>query len=162
MFTISRSVCIDASASKVWRVLSDLESIHVWVESIERSYCVGEHTRGVDAVRVCHIGGSFTVRETIVDWVEGESFAYVGEGAPLMKRAINRWRIEARGSQTLVTTSAEVELRGGFFGRMLDPLFASVAGRMGARSLAGLKYLVENGRPYPGNMRKLLPVPSVC
>ena len=82
MFTISRSLCIDASASKVWGVLSDLKSIHVWVESIKRSYCVSERKRGVDAVRVCHVDGNFTVRETIVDWVEGESFAYLGEGAP--------------------------------------------------------------------------------
>ena len=116
MFTISRSVCIDASTSTVWRVLSDLESIDVWVESIKRSYCVNEHTRGVDAVRVCEVDGNFKIRETIVDGVEGESFAYVGEGAPLMKRAINQWRVEARGSQTLVTTSAEVELKGGFLG----------------------------------------------
>ena len=37
MFTISRSVCVDASASKVWGVLSNLDSIHVWVESIKRN-----------------------------------------------------------------------------------------------------------------------------
>ncbi len=29
MFTTSRSVCIDASASKVWQVLSDLEFLPV-------------------------------------------------------------------------------------------------------------------------------------
>ena len=162
MFTISGSVCIDAAASKVSQVLSDLESIHVWVESIKRSYCVSSRTRGVDAVRVCHVEGNFTVRETIVDWVEGESFAYVGAGAPLMKHAVNQWRVEERGSQTLVTTSAQVELNWGVFGRLLEPLIAAVAKRMGSRSLAGLKYLVENGRPYPGNARKLLPLPSAC
>lgn len=48
-----------------------------------------------------------------------ESFAYGGEGAPLMKRAVNRRRVEERGSQTLVTTSVEVELKGGSFGRLL-------------------------------------------
>ena len=129
MFTISRSVCIDASASRVWKVLSELESIHVWVESIRRSYCVGERARGVDAVRICELSDDVAVRETIVEWVEGRSFAYAGEGAPMMKRAVNRWTVEDRGSQALVTTTAEVELKGGLFGRLLEPLAAAVAKR---------------------------------
>ena len=162
MFTISRSVCIDAPASKVWQVLSQLESIHLWVEPIRHSYCEGSTTRGRDAVRVCELGGNLKVRETIVDWIEGRSFAYAGEGAPLTKRAVNRWTVEERGSQSLVTTTAEVALKGGICGRLLEPLFAAVAGRMGVRSLAGLKFYVENGTPYQGNARRLLPKPATC
>jgi carbon monoxide dehydrogenase subunit G len=162
MFTISRSVCIDAPAASVWRVLSELESIHLWVEAIRHSHCEGSTTRGRDAVRVCELGGNLKVRETIVDWIEGSSFAYTGEGAPLTKRAVNRWTVEERGSQSLVTTTAEVALKGGIFGRILEPLFAAVAGRMGSRSLASLKFYVENGTPYAGKARDLLPVPAAC
>jgi carbon monoxide dehydrogenase subunit G len=162
MFTISGSVCIDAPPARVWRVLSELEAIHVWVDSIRRSYCVGDHTRGVDAVRVCELGGNLEVRETIVEWVEGSHFSYRGEGAPLMKRATNRWTVEARGPQTLVTSSAVVELKGGFWMKPLEPLFAALATRLGSKSLASLKYLCENGRPFEGSVRKLLPVPSTC
>ena len=64
--------------------------------------------------------------------------------------------------QTLVTSTAEVELKGGLIGRLLEPLFAAIARRMGTRSMAGLKYLVENGHAYAGNPRRLLPVPSTC
>lgn len=162
MFTISRSVCIDAPASKVWQVLSHLEAIHLWVEPIRHSYCEGSATRGRDAVRVCELGGNIKVRETIVEWIEGKSFAYSGEGAPLAKRAVNRWTVEECGSQSLVTTSAEVDLKGGIFGRLLEPLFAVVAGRMGVRSLAGLKFFVETGKPYAGDARRLLPIPAAC
>lgn len=162
MFTISRSVCVDAPASKVWQVLSQLEAIHLWVEPIRHSYCEGSATRGRDAVCVCELGGNIRVRETIIEWVEGKSFAYSGEGAPLAKRAINRWAVEERGSQSLVTTTAEVVLKGGIFGRILEPLFAVVAGRMGVRSLAGLKFYVENGTPYVGTARRLLPIPAAC
>ena len=162
MFTVSQSVCINAPASSVWRVLSQLESIHVWVKPIRRSYCPGETSRGLDTVRVCELDGHVTVKETIIEWVEGRSFTYVGEGAPLMKRATNRWSVEERGSQTLVTTLAEVELKGGVFGRLLQPLFGAVAGRVGSKSLASLKYFVENGQPYPGDTRKLLPIPAAC
>jgi carbon monoxide dehydrogenase subunit G len=162
MFEISSSVCIDAPVSTVWQILSDLESIHVWVQPIRHSYCEGDLNRGLNAVRVCELGGNITVKETIVEWVEGKAFAYAGEGAPLMKRAINRWSVEERGSQTLVTSSAEVVLKGRIFGRLLDPLFAAVARGMGARSLAALKFFVENGRPFAGNARKLLPIPTAC
>lgn len=162
MFTISRSVCIDAPVSTVWRVIADLESIHVWVEPIRRSYCEGTTTSGLDAVRVCHLDGHVTVRERIVDWIEGRTFAYEGQGAPLMKRAVNRWSVEERGTQTLVTTLAEVEIKGGVFGRLLEPIVAPIAKRMGSRSLAGLKYFVERGVPHKGSARKLLPIPGAC
>lgn len=162
MIKISGSVCIDAPVTHVWSVLSELESIDVWVDSIERSYCVGERTRGVDAVRVCQLRGDVTVKETIVAWEEGESFGYTAEGVPLMKRATNFWRVEERGSQTLVTTSSDLELKGGVFGRLFEPMLAPTIKRLAPKSLAALKYLVENGKPYPGNTRKLLPVAARC
>jgi len=162
MFKASRSVCIDAPAAAVWKVLSALDSIHLWVEPIRHSYCEGSTRRGPDAVRVCELGANLRVRETIVDWIEGSSFAYEGEGAPLTRRAVNRWTVEDRGAQSLVTTTAEVVLKGGIFGRVLEPLFATVAGRMGSRSLASLKFYVENGTPYAGKARDLPPIPAVC
>jgi carbon monoxide dehydrogenase subunit G len=162
MFTISASVCIDAPVGNVWHVLSALESVHVWVDPIKRSRCVSEHTRGAGAVRVCELDRNVAVRETIIEWIDGKSFTYTGEGAPLMKRALNRWSVEAHGAQTLATSFAEVELNGGPWGRLLEPLVGAVARRMGAKSLAGLKYLVENGRTYAGNPRRLLPAPSIC
>lgn len=84
------------------------------------------YARHFAETRVCELGRNIAVRETI-----GESFAYTGEGAPLMKRALNRWSVEAHGAQTLVT-------------------------------MAGLKYLVENGHAYAENPRRLLPIPSIC
>lgn len=162
MLKVSRSVCIDAPSAAVWKVLSELDSIHLWVEPIRHSYCEGSTRRGPDAVRVCELGADVRVRETIVEWVEGRSFTYEGEGAPLTKRAVNRWTVEDRGAQSLVTTTAEVVLKGGIFGRLLEVLFAAVAGRMGSRSLASLKFYVENGTPYAGKARDLLPSPAVC
>jgi hypothetical protein len=162
MLAISETVCIDAPAVDVWQALSALESIHLWVEPIRHSYCESRATRGKDAVRVCELAGNVTVKETIVEWNEGTSFAYTGEGAPLAQWALNRWTIEAKGAQTLVTTSAEVVLKGGVFGRALEPLFAMIARRMGIRSLAGLKFYVEKSRPFEGRASKLLPIPIAC
>jgi hypothetical protein len=157
---MTRSVCIDAPASAVWAVLSDLASIHVWVESIRHSHCPGQD-RGVGAVRLCELKQGI-VRETILEWDEGRSFTYRGEGAPMMEYATNRWAVEPRGAQALVTSTAEVVLKGGVFGRLLEPLVKIMASRLGTHSLASLKYLVEHGRPYGGAGRRPAAAPSAC
>jgi carbon monoxide dehydrogenase subunit G len=160
MLKMTDSACIDAPAAAVWAVLSDLESIHVWVESIRHSHCPAQR-RGVGAMRVCELKQA-TIHETIVEWDEGRSFKYRGEGAPMMKSATNRWSVEARGDQTLVTSTAEVVFKGGFLGSLLEPLVRTLAGRLGAQSLAALKYLVEHGHPYAGRARELGPAPALC
>jgi carbon monoxide dehydrogenase subunit G len=159
---MSDSVCVDAPVERVWAALSDLGSIHNWSPTIRHSYCVGTQSRGVDTVRVCELGGNVTITETMTDWQEGTSFTYVGTGLPLVKRARNHWRVEAQGARTLVTTVAEVELRGGAAGRVLEPVMRIMSRRMGPASLASLKYLVEHGTPYKGKATRLLPVPSGC
>jgi carbon monoxide dehydrogenase subunit G len=159
---MSDSVCVDAPVERVWAALSDLEAIHQWSPTIRQSYCVGPQSRGVDTVRVCELGGNVAVTETMTEWREGESFTYVGTGLPLVKRARNHWRVEAQESRTLVTTVAEVELRGGPAGRLLEPVMRRMSWRMGQASLASLKYLVEHGTPYDGEATRLLPVPSGC
>jgi carbon monoxide dehydrogenase subunit G len=160
MLRLKGSVCIEAPASDVWAVLSDLDAIHVWVDSIRHSHCPGED-RGVGAVRLCELAQG-TIRETIIEWEEGRSFTYRGEGAPMMKHASNRWSVEPRGEQTLVTSEAEVVLKGGIFGLLLQPIVKWMAGRLGARSLASLKYLVEHGHPLPRGARRLPPAPATC
>ena len=80
MLRITSSVCIEAPAAVVWERLADLESVHLWVNAIRTSQCPTT-SRGVGAVRVCEVPGA-TVRETIVEWTEGRSFKYRGEGAP--------------------------------------------------------------------------------
>ncbi len=137
MITLSRSVCIDAPLPAVWAVLSNLELIHLWVDSIQRSHCP-KQSRGVGALRVCELKQA-TIRETIVEWEEGRFFKYRGEGAPMMHSATNRWSVEAHGNQTLVTSFAEVVLKGKVFGRALEPLVRIMANRLGGQSLASLK-----------------------
>lgn len=160
MLKMTDSSCIDAPVAAVWAVLSDLEAIHLWVEAIRHAHYPAQR-RGVGALRVCELKQA-TIHETIVEWDEGRSFKYRGEGAPMMKSAPNRWSVEARGDQTLVTSTAEVVLKGGFLGRLLEPLVRALAARVGEQSLAALKYLVEHGHPYPGKARELGPAPALC
>jgi hypothetical protein len=112
-------------------------------------------------VRICELKQA-TIEETIVAWEEGRSFTYQGVGAPMLKRATNTWSISPEGEQTLVTSTAEAELKGGIFGVLLQPLLRVVFARMGARSLASLKYYVEHGQPYRGPGRELALGPASC
>jgi hypothetical protein len=97
-----------------------------------------------------------------VAWEEGRSFTYEGVGAPILKRAQNTWSVEPKVDQTLVTSVAEAELKGGVLGLMLEPLIKPLFMKMGARSLASLKYFVEYGRPYEGPSRELALGPVRC
>jgi hypothetical protein len=160
MLTLSASACIDADVHTVWSALSSLESIPLWVPAIRRAHCPHAH-RGVGAERICELPGA-TVHETVVEWDEGRSFKYRGEGAPMMKRATNTWAVEARGHQTLVTSTAEVELKGGVLGRLLEPLARAAAMRAGRRALAALKYWVEHGKPFEGRLSSLPSPAAAC
>lgn len=162
MLTMTHSVCIDAPREVVWTTLSHLEGIQDWVEQIQHSYCVGDRSRGVDAVRFCELGSRVTVRETVIAWEEGSAYTYIGEGVPLVRRAQNRWSVQDVGTRTLVTSSSSVELKGGMAGRLLEPVVKAMSDRSAQRSLAALKYLVEHGVPSPEPPAKLLPIPANC
>jgi len=157
MMKLSAAICVDAPVSKVWEVLSQLDAIHLWSSAIHRSYCEPGHSRGVDAVRVCELGGHVTVKETIIAWDEGRSFTYVGRGLPLIKCAANTWRVEDYGPQTLVTSSAVLEVKGGIWGRLFVTILRLMSHQVGRKALVSFKYLVENGKPYEGNVKRLLP-----
>lgn len=162
MITLTATVCIDAAPVTVWAALSKLESIHLWSDVIQRSYCVGEHTRGVGAVRICELRGDVTLRERMIEWSEGRSLTYSGEGLPFVRRAVNRWSVEPHAARTLVTTVADVELKGGWVGRLGEPLLRLASARMARRSLALLKHLVEHGRVSERTHWRRLPAPAAC
>jgi uncharacterized protein YndB with AHSA1/START domain len=156
---MQRTVCIDAPVERVWAVLSNLPAIEQWVEAIQHAHCPGP-SRGVGAQRVCELKQA-TLIETIIDWQEGRSFTYQGIGAPMMQHAQNTWSVEAHGHQTLVTSRAEVVLKGGRFGRLLEPLVRAMSSRLGGQSLGALKYLVEHGRA-PDRGTSFGPLPTHC
>jgi hypothetical protein len=118
-------------------------------DAILEAPCAEGFKHGVGAQRTCRLTGGITIRERWLAWDEGRSFTYEGVGLPLVSRARNTWTVRAEGDQSVLTSEAEVVLRGGRLGRLLEPLVARQARRMGARSLAAFKYLVEQGEPRP-------------
>jgi len=159
---LKKSVCIEAPVEKVWTILADVANVQDWVGVINRSYCEGELTQGIGTVRVCHLTTGTTIKEEWIAWEEGQSFTYQAENAPMMKSAKNTWSVQAVGENTLLTTESEVILKGGFLGRLFEPIMRLMTGRMGDGSLAGFKYLVENGKRFEGKLSNLPKIRTVC
>lgn len=162
MVKLFASVCIEAPAATVWTRLAQLEDIQLWSDAVLHARCEGARSRGVGAERTCELLGNRTIRERWVAWDEGRSFQYEGFGLPLVQRAVNRWSVLPQGEKALLTSEAEVEFKGGLFGRVLALALAPVMRRMAPRALAGFKYLVEHGQPYEGDAAKLPRAPASC
>lgn len=162
MITLSGSVCIEAPTHEVWARLARLEDIQLWSEAVVEARCDGVVSHGVGAERTCDLVGGFTIMERWLVWEEGRSFTYEGVGIPLVARARNEWAVHAEGERTLLTSRAEVILKGGLLGKLLEPIVAYQFNRIGPRTLAAFKYLVEHGEPPPGKHARLPRVPVGC
>jgi hypothetical protein len=102
------------------------------------------------------------IRERWLACEEGRSFSYEGVGVPRVSRARNTRTVQPESERTLLTSEAEVVLKGGRLGRLLEPLIARQIRGMGRRSLAAFTYLVEHGEPPPVRHARLAPAPIAC
>jgi carbon monoxide dehydrogenase subunit G len=162
MIKLFASAWIEAPAETVWARLAKLEDIQVWSEPVLQARCEGDVLQGVGAERVCDLAGNVTIREHWVAWEEGHSFTYEGFGLPMMKRAVNHWSVIPKGEKTLLTSEAELELKGGVFAKILEPIIGPLIHKMASNALAPFKYFVENGRPYNGKSSELPIAPVIC
>ena len=159
MIKLEATACIDAPAAVVWEALARIEDIKLWSEAVRDSRCEGELSRGVGAERTCDLAGGITITERWLAWDDGRSFTYEGVGLPMIKRARNTWTVKPEGERTLLVSNAEVVLKGGRIGRLLEPLFRLQFARMGPRTLAAFRHLVEEGES-PRMRHSKLPLPA--
>jgi hypothetical protein len=150
MIDVFGSVCIDAPAEDVWAELARLEDIELWSEAVLEARCEGPISRGLGAERTCELRGGITIRERWLEWDEGHSFTYEGLGIPLVACARNAWAVQAEGERTLLTSRAQIQVKGGPLAKLLEPIVRYQVNRIGARTLAAFKYLVEHGEAPPG------------
>ena len=161
MLKFENTACIEASRETVWNALADLEKVSWWAEPVLEAHCDNANG-GVGALRVCKLKGNMEIRERWTAWEPGESFTYIGEGMPLVQFAKNTWSIHEQNGMILVKSRAEFTFKGGLMGRLLEIPMGLMMKRMGPQALAGLKYWVENGCAYKGDMSKLPLAPVSC
>jgi len=162
MLKMTRTACIDETPDKVWAVLSDIKNIPDWSEAVLSASISSDIHKGVGSERVCELKNNITITERWVAWDEGKSFTYEGFNLPLVKSAKNTWSVTAENGKTLLKTEFEVVLKGGFMGRLLEPLMRFLSSRMGSDALAAFKYLAENGHAFKGKHTKLPRVSVTC
>jgi len=144
---LESSVCIEAPTPVVWEALARIEDIRLWSEAVRDSRCEGPIRRGVGAEHTCDLAGGITINERWLAWDEGHSFTYEGVGLPLIASARNTWTVYPAGGRTLLSTQAEVSVKGVRVARLLEPLLRVQFRRLGPRTLAAFKHLVEHGEP---------------
>lgn len=162
MLKMKASACINASVESTWNTLADVENIYLWSEPVVSSECRGTQKTGIGTERICRIGKNVVITERWVSWKEGQSYTYEGYNLPLVKSAKNTWSVKPENGKTLLTTESEVILKGGMFGKLLEPLMLFVSNRMSSNSLSAFKYLVENGKPYEDKHSSLPRVTGFC
>jgi len=159
---LKMTACIDAPKEKVWEVLADIANVHLWVAPIISAHCKNDELNRVGTIRTCNLKGNMTIQEKWIEWNEGDSYTYQAFGAPLIKSAKNKWSVKFINGKTLLTTESLVELKGGIFGKILEPLMTLASKRMGNDSLAAIKYLIETGEPYKKKFSRLPRAPITC
>jgi hypothetical protein len=87
---------------------------------------------------------------------------YEGLGVPLIARARNSWTVHGDGERSLLISRAQVILKGGVLAKPFEPLIRFQINRVGSRTLAAFKYLVEHGQPPPGRHANLPKIPVAC
>jgi hypothetical protein len=80
----------------------------------------------------------------------------------MMRRASNRWSVISQGKRSLLVSEAELELKGGLFGRLLERILGPLMKKMAPGALASFKDLVEQDRPYAGKSSELPRVAARC
>ncbi len=144
---IKEEIKINVPKDKVWNVLSDLSGIQNFHPGVKKSYYVTDQKEGIGAARVCELKPMGSIKETAVEWSEGQLMSLTIESlekAPPLKNAYGRIKLEKDGNDTVASLEMGYELKFGILGglmnsMMVKPQFQKVVPAM----LKGLKNYCE-------------------
>ncbi len=81
---VKKSVLINASCDKVWRIVSNIAGLPDWLIQVKKTVYLSKTKRGVGAVRNITFDDGNQIEEHIVSWNEKKSFSYIAvTGLPL-------------------------------------------------------------------------------
>lgn len=100
-----RSRAVEVSASQVWEVLSEFESISRWAENVDHSCLLTHDPVGLGTVRRIQ-AGPLTVTEEVTMWEPDRKLSYRIDGLPpIVTKVTNTWTLVEQGG-----TSPSVEV----------------------------------------------------
>jgi len=150
--SFSESTTTDAPRDRVWEVLADIGSIHVWNPGVKDSHSTSDAPGGEGATRHCDLQrpngkGAGYLEERAFDWDQGRGYRIEITDSNLpFKRAVIFFELADAEGSTLVTVSPDYGLRFGPIGSLLDRVAVKRQYATGMRSLlGGLRRYVETG-----------------
>jgi len=151
MTTVSAEIQIAAPKARVWAILADLGDVVSFHPFVTKSYYQPTSTRtGVGASRVCEFGPALSVRETAMDWREGQSYILgidvVKGPKPPIEGFQGHLSVQDIPGGTLARIEMRYEPKYGPLGWLMDRLMIRPQyARMLPGIMAGLKHYVETG-----------------
>lgn len=82
--SVKKTITIRASKDKVWRKISNIVGLPMWVVDVKKTVFLSKKKKGIGAVRLITFADGNKIEEHVVAWKDKESFTYVAtEGLPL-------------------------------------------------------------------------------
>jgi hypothetical protein len=82
--SVKKSIIIKAPKQKVWRKVSNIVGLPLWVIDVQKTTFLSKKKQGVGTIREITFNDGKTIEEHVVAWKNGEYFTYVAtEGLPL-------------------------------------------------------------------------------
>ncbi len=153
-YTIKGETTINASKSRVWEILANLETVQDYDSAIVKSFYVSDQREGVGASRQCDLPDGSYVREGVVDWRDGEGYTLTvdedGTQYPVSDQKVD-FSLEETDEGTRVVMSYEYSLKPE---NPVDPEeMAQGAQELVNSVLAGLKGFMETGKPVAAQVQ---------
>ncbi len=150
MTTISAEIRINASKARVWEILSDLGAVARFHPFVPKSYHDTSVKTGVGASRVCEFSPTMAVRETALDWREGESYIlkveFVRGQTPPVSDLQGHISVKEVTGGSLARIEMRYQPKFGPIGWLMDQLMIKPQyQKMLPGIVAGLKHYAETG-----------------
>ncbi len=108
MIELVRSRRLYVPPRVVWDALADFAAIARWAPQVDHSCLLTDQSSGVGTVRRIQTGRN-TVTETVIEWQEPLTLAYViGDLPPIIPSVTNRWVVVPSGDHSLVTLTTSI------------------------------------------------------
>ena len=146
---IHEEIKIQASPEQMWKVISQYGDVSNFHAGVVKSYKTGDSSNqaSLGCERVCEIvdlGLNITLKERIVDFVEGKSYkyeVYEWKNFPLRRMLFGFTIVEISPNQTVLAVDIEYKAKPA----ILTPLMAGKMRSLARDVLLGYKHYAETG-----------------
>jgi len=158
---INEVIHINASPNKVWKTLSNLESVQDYSPGVKRAYYTSKYRKGIGASRHCHLRPMGELEESVIEWDEEKRLVIritEGKKVPPFTNAQGDFTLQPVKDGTVCSLKFSYELKYGVLGKLMNLFMVKPQFSVALKgTLLGLKKYIENQseRITPENQKKV-------